>query len=78
MRDRLVRLASAARRASLAAQDTRAARDEAIGDAEEDGWTLPTIAAVVGLAVSQVGRIVVEQTRRRQERGAPARLSQSD
>lgn len=66
MGERLVRLAAAARRATDTAEDTRAARDRAIGEAESLGWSMSAIAAETGLSVSQVGRIAVAQTHQAQ------------
>jgi hypothetical protein len=61
MDQRLVRLAAAARRAREGWEDARKARDEAVRDAEELGWTFAAIADRTGLSVSQVGRIAVAQ-----------------
>lgn len=62
MDQRLVRLAAAARRAREGWEDARKARDEAVRQAEELGWTFAAIADRTGLSVSQVGRIAVAQT----------------
>lgn len=66
MSERLIRLAAAARRASEHAEDTRAARDRAIAEAESGGWSMSAIAEATGLSVSQVGRIAVAQTHQAQ------------
>lgn len=67
MDTRLTRLAATARRTAEAATDARTARDEAIAEAEDGGWTLGAIAARTGLSVAHVGRIAVAQTGRRQQ-----------
>lgn len=71
MDTRLVRLAATARRSAAAAADARTARDEAIAEAEEGGWTLAAIAARTGLSLAHVGRIAVTQTGKRQQAEPP-------
>ena len=75
---RLTRLARAAKRAEEVAADARAARDDAIAQAEDAGWTLQAIAARVELSVAQVGRIAVVQAGRRQPESIDGRLSTAD
>lgn len=66
--ERLVRLAAAARRAATVSADAREARDRAISEAEGEGYTIPAIAALIGMSVSHVHRIVVAETERAQQR----------
>jgi len=63
---RLARLAEAARRSAQAAADDRAARDEAIAEADELGMAVREIARCTTMAVSHVQRIVAAKAAERQ------------
>ena len=64
--ERLRRLSLGARESAQVAQEDRQARDLAIEEADSEGWGLREIARACQLSVSQVQRIVVTTTARRQ------------
>lgn len=66
---RLQRLSAAARAQSKAAEDARAARDAAIGEAEDAGMKPAEISRATGLYPSQVLRILAAHTGRLQAAG---------
>lgn len=74
MDERLRRLAGAARRSALGAQDARSARDAAIAEAESLGWSLAAIAERTGLSIAQVGRIAVARTQQAQDEQPTERI----
>lgn len=64
--ERLRRLSAAAKDSHALAREDREARDVAIAEADDAGWGLREISRSCGLSVSQVQRIVVSTTARRQ------------
>lgn len=68
--ERLRRLTDAAREAAQSAADYREARDQAIQEAEEGGWSLNRIHRETGLSLGHVQRIVIRMTARRQAQQA--------
>ena len=69
--ERLRRLAAAVRASAQVTQDDRAARDAAIGEADDAGWKFAEIARETGMSVAHVQRIVVARTAEQQQHHQP-------
>lgn len=69
--ERLRRLAAAVRASDQVTQGDRAARDAAIGEADDAGWGLAEIARETGMSVAHVQRIVMARTAERQAQHRP-------
>lgn len=68
VRERLRRLGAAVRTTEEIAEDARAARDDAIEEADQAGLGIRQIAADVDLSPARVQAIVTERTAERQAR----------
>jgi DNA-directed RNA polymerase specialized sigma24 family protein len=72
---RLQRLGAAANRAADAAADARDARDNAIMEADAEGWGLREIGRAVGLSYPQVMRILAARTAQLQAAAADEQIT---
>lgn len=68
--ERVRRLVETARESAALASDDREARDKAIGEAEQAGWSVNRIARETGLSVGHVHRILMKRTAARQTEAA--------
>lgn len=68
MREKLGRLGRAAAAAEDWAADAREARDQAIEQADLDGWSVREIADASGLSRPRVHQVVIARTAARQAR----------